>query len=225
MPTEPGLAPSSSDWEVIETKDEPAAAPPAKVAPALPTKGEPTPAAPTVAAVASAAAAQAVQAATNASLSTAMREEVWTIVRAAVTEAMTPVVARQKDLEAQLDTAAKVKPAAAPPPVPVAAAAAAAPVVAAASAPKHVSAPPPAKTASIPVSVSASSPPVVTSYGLVMTAQRRSDEIDLAAIARAPVDYDGFDGNRRKRIITRLLVAVILLGFVGLVTMTILSHG
>lgn len=150
-----------------------------------------------------------------------MREEVWTIVRAAVTEAMSPVVARQKELEAQLESASKARPAA--PPVPVAAAAPAP----AAQAPAAKSASvPPAKSASIPVSVSTSSPPVATSYGLVMTAQRRQGEIDLAALARAPVDDDGaFSGARRKRMIGRVLVAVILLGLGGLVTMTILSHG
>lgn len=44
-------------------------------------------------------------AASQASLGTAMREEVWSIVRAAVEEAMGPLVARQRELEARVERA------------------------------------------------------------------------------------------------------------------------
>jgi len=43
--------------------------------------------------------------ATSAGLGTAMREEVWAIVRAAVEEAMGPLVARQRELEARVERA------------------------------------------------------------------------------------------------------------------------
>jgi hypothetical protein len=44
-------------------------------------------------------------AATSSGLGTAMREEVWAIVRAAVEEAMGPLVARQRELEARVERA------------------------------------------------------------------------------------------------------------------------
>lgn len=111
--------PASGGWDAAETvtsfpepTDLPGPTPPNVPSPGL---GGPPPA-PVPAAGAPVAAATSPRAgtATNAiaaagGLGSAMREEVWAIVRAAVEEAMGPLVARQRELEARVERAERLE--------------------------------------------------------------------------------------------------------------------
>lgn len=152
-------------------------------------------------------------------LSASMREEVWAIVRAAVEEGIKPALAKQKELEARLaaaEAAAKARPAPAPAAAP--APAPQQPQVRMASIPVATSiapsAPPPARPGSIPP----------TGYGVSVVRASRP-EIDLAAIAKIPVEMDGaFDGGRRKRRLGKIVIGLLLAGVLTVIVLAILSQ-
>jgi hypothetical protein len=189
--------------------------------------------------------------ASTAGLGSAMREEVWSIVRAAVDEAIGPLVARQRELEARLEraersgggagggAAARLASipvtmggnSAAPPPMPKAA-----PVPTAlgpallpaafkpAAEPGLDLGPTPAAKRSAPTSAHPVGPrPSIPpqGYGVTVTSIPRAS-LDLDAVG--PVDIEGFDGGRRKRTVARLVVVMMLLLIGGAVTMMILSY-
>jgi hypothetical protein len=176
-----------------------------------------------------------------AGLGSAMREEVWTIVRAAVEEAMGPIVARQRELEARVERAERAVTSGA-------AARAAAPVLAspmAAStggsignsipvafgpslAPPAAAAPKPARMPSFDQDTTtvngtrgpmASLPP--QGYGVAVIKSTRP-ELDLSSVG--PVDIEGFDGGRSKRRVATAVVVLMLMIIGAVVTMTVLSH-
>lgn len=213
--------------------------PPAGAPAPLPAAGAPPPA-PAVKAV---TATQAM--ASTAGLGSAMREEVWAIVRAAVEEAVGPLVARQRELEARLARVPQGAPQASPaaPAAPPAQAAAASAASRLASIPITLGpslAPPAFKpepqgvpsfessSADRPRSGSTSAHPVgprpsmqPQGFGLpVMTVERPT--LDLDAVG--PVDVDGFDGGRRKKTVARVVVVLMLLVIVGAVGMMVLSY-
>jgi hypothetical protein len=174
-----------------------------------------TPLAPPVSAVGARATTAA---AAPATLSPAMREEVWTIVRAAVDEAVAPLGARIKELEAKLERAA---PAAAKPTTTSTSSAS-------------------SRLASIPVSMSASAPPPrmdpipaaagvprsipPTGLGVVVVPPGPRPAIDLEAIAKQSAADIDFNPGGSKRMVGRVVVALMLLAVIGAVVMTILSH-
>lgn len=153
---------------------------------------------------------------TAAGLATTEREEVWSIVRAAVDQAIAPLGARIKDLEARLEKAER--------------AAAAKPAATAtqrlASIPVSVSGVPP-KMEAIPASPAVpdlppgSLPP--TGFGVAVVPKGPRSSIDLEAIAKQPVGDMDFPGGS-KRLVGRVVVALMLLAVVAAIVMTILSH-
>jgi hypothetical protein len=107
----------SDDWDTADTatsmpdepQETPRAVPPVEASPQSITKPmqspiDPVPPAPPPPAPARGAAAALANA--TAAMSPAAREEVWVIVRAAVDQAVAPVLARQKEIEARLERAA-----------------------------------------------------------------------------------------------------------------------
>ncbi len=161
-----------------------------------------------------------------------MREEVWTIVRAAVEEAMGPMVARQRELEARVERAERAVAsggstrAAAPSmggSIPVA--------FGPSIAPPPAAAPKPARMPSFDQDTTVSGPrgqtrgPMASlppqGYGVTVINSTRP-ELDLASVG--PVDVDGFDGGRRKRRVAGAVVVLMLMIVIGVVTMTVLSH-
>lgn len=179
---------------------------------------------------------------TPSSASGGTKDEVVSIVKAAVEEAVAPHVARQRELEARLErlelearrhpSSAKTQ-AVVPPPVPPAAAA---PAPALGGDRAELPLGEAAKTAAATVpearSPAASQRPAslapkaaTTSYGTVVLAAPKQ-EVDLAALARSgSVDLDGgFDGTRRQKRVARALVVLLLLGVATMVVLTILSH-
>lgn len=171
-----------------------------------------------------------------------MREEVWAIVRAAVEEAVAPLVARQRELEARLE---RPEPARVAPPAPQGGATNAAARLAQLG---GSGSPPPLGPALLPAVfkpvdmgaaaldlaprvarvAGASAHPVgprpslpPQGYGVtVMSAPRFA--LDLDAVG--PVDIDGFDGGRRKRNVARVVVVFMLLLIGGAITMMVLSY-
>jgi len=178
-----------------------------------------------------------------AGLGSAMREEVWAIVRAAVEEAMGPIVARQRELEARVERAERAVTSGGPvrtgsaaseraDRAPIASTGASIPVAFGPSIapPAAPAAPKPARMPSFDhdTTVSgtsngrgpmASLPP--QGYGVTVIKSTRA-ELDLAAVG--PVDVDGFDGGRRKRRVASAVVVLMLMVIIGVVTMTVLSH-
>jgi len=175
-----------------------------------------------------------------AGLGSAMREEVWAIVRAAVEEAMGPIVARQRELEARVERAERAVTSGGPvrtgsaaseraDRAPIASTGASIPVAFGPSiAPP--AAPKPARMPSFDQDTTvsgtsnvrgpmASLPP--QGYGVTVIKSTRA-ELDLAAVG--PVDVDGFDGGRRKRRVASAVVVLMLMVIIGVVTMTVLSH-
>ena len=177
-----------------------------------------------------------------AALPSAMREEVWAIVRAAVEEAVSPLVAKQRELEARAERAERFAEAAKATGKPIGA-----------GIPQAISAtgtiigvPPPKITLaatpqpSIPVTAISLAPdaaisdippaprapalrslPPTDSYGVTVMPSTRP-QLNLDAVGA--VDISGFDGGRRKKMVGRAVVVIILAIVVGLVTMTLLSH-
>jgi hypothetical protein len=187
----------------------------------------------------------------SAGLGAAMREEVWTIVRAAVDEAVQPLVARQRELEARLERTereareareAASRPRAGGTSIPIAASSLAPPAFVA-------PAPPPLPRADV-------------SPGSVTTPGARMPSVPDAPQARAmvaapvalpgprgsippqglgvavmpgpsptlvldnvgPVDVEGFDGGRRQKTVARVVVFVLLAIIVSVVVMTLVSR-
>lgn len=167
----------------------------------------------------------------------AAREEVWTIVRAAVEEAIGPLLARQRELEARLERAENQ------------AARPAAQAGGASAVSKLASIPPsplgPALMPAVfrPVDSSATSidlsPPVVSrsggsahpvgprpsgapqGYGVSVIPGPRPT-LDLDAVG--PVDIGGFDGGARRRTVARVVVVLMLLLIGGAILMMVLSY-
>jgi hypothetical protein len=176
-------------------------------------------------------------------LTVGMREEVWTIVRAALDEGLKPLVARQRELETRLADrerevgelkAREATRAAAPPPkaasVPVAFSLVPEPVFAAPKAPplpriEPARAEPAANVpdAAPPRSQRPGSIPP-TGYG-VSVIRGSKPEIDLAAIARMEsTAMEGWDGGRRKKNLGRAVILLLLAGVVTAIVLTVLSH-
>jgi len=243
-------APSDGGWDdadTVTTFPDPATLPePARAVPAVKAAPAPPPAA------------------SNAGLGAGMREEVWAIVRAAVEDALGPVVARQKELEARLERAEREaasrpesgsQPAAAPHGAALGMSSASSTSSSASSrlaalgpssipvalgpsvAPPAFTAPAPgvprieeatgslskAERVAAPVALPGprgSIPP--QGYGVAVRSAPRAS-LDLDAVG--PVDVAGFDGGRRQKLVGRIVVALILLVFLGVVLMSILSHG
>jgi hypothetical protein len=162
-----------------------------------------------------------------------------------VEEAVGPLVARQRELEAQLERAESTVDAvkAARQASAVAAPAPAAPQGGGSSAASRLAALVPAM-ASIPVTVgpslapapvasaaaSSASPhpagprpslPPAGTYGVTVMPSTRPT-LDLSTVG--DVDISGFDGGRRKRRVASAVVVLMLLIIAGVVTMTLLSH-
>ncbi len=154
-----------------------------------------------------------------------MREEVWAIVRAAVEEAVGPLVAQQRDLTARLERAEREParaPQAAPPPAPLGPALL--PVVFR-----------PVDNATTKIDLSPSVPPrggsasahpvgprpSIGPYGVSVIPGPRF-ALDLDAVG--PVNIDGFDGSRRKKTVARVVVVFMLLLIGGAITMMVLSY-
>jgi hypothetical protein len=173
-----------------------------------------------------------------------MREEVWSIVRAAVEEAMGPLVAHQRELEARLERAERERDAASRArSIPVAFGPSVAPPAfkAPAAGPVPTFDSPPsssqngttipdlkaapayqsgrARTANPMVGTGASLPP--QGYGVTVVADTRAS-LDLENVG--PIDIEGFDGGRRKRRVAGFVVFLMLLVITGAITMTVLSH-
>jgi hypothetical protein len=193
----------------------PAPATQAQAAPAMPspaTQGSPSP-------IGSRAAVNAT-AAVTAGLGSAMREEVWAIVRAAVEEAVGPLVARQRELEARLARAESQPRAEAPrEPERAAQAFASIPITTGPSLAPAAS-PVIPRSPAVPTSIS---PKSISpgSYGVIVSiAPKPSLDLEHAG----PVDIGGFDGGARKRRVGQIVVVLILLIVISVVTMTVLSH-
>jgi hypothetical protein len=175
-------------------------------------------------------------------LSAAMREQVWAIVRAAVDESLAPVQQKLRDVETKLERAASTKAA----PIPVATQHVAQPQRLASLPPVDSSIPPaPAggaaavirvpPAAAIPISLAPAATssiepaPVTrpsytsTSYGLVSHPPGPPPKsIADAAAEVALIEIPDF--GRKKRIVGRVVVAVMILAVVGAAVATILSH-
>ena len=182
--------------------------------------------------------------AATAGLGSAMREEVWAIVRAAVEEAVGPLVARQRELEARLERAER-EPARAPQTAPQGSGTSAAARLAQIAGPAAV-APAPLGPALLPavfkpvdsatnLDLAPSLPPrgagasahpagprpSIGPYGVSVIPGPRV-ALDLDAVG--PVNIDGFDGGRRKKIVARVVVVLMLLLIGGAITMMVLSY-
>jgi hypothetical protein len=222
-PTSPGIGDSDPTLTAAAPTASAIASPPAPAV-AAGTRGAAAP--PPIPAARGATATAA--AGPGAALGSAMREEVWAIVRAAVEEAMGPVMARQRELEARVERAergggagASARPPQAAPAIgmasiPVAFGPSVAPP--AFSAPRaaavpSVEAPPPARGRML------SLPP--QGYGVTVMQSTRPT-LDLDAVG--PVDIDGFDGGRRKRRVATAVVVLMLMIIIGAVTMTVISQ-
>lgn len=179
----------------------------------------------------------------GAALSSATREEIWSIVRAAVEQAVAPVVAKQKDIEARIDRAERdttKQPelgSRAPAPIPFSRAPEAeAPSRAAPTMRTQVIEVP--ATPVLPADafphddppVSRSKSPSVrpsfsaTSYGLVMAhppGPRPGIDLDMSNVG--PI-VDMPDFGRGRRVVGRLVIGLLLLGVAGAILATILSH-
>jgi hypothetical protein len=165
------------------------------------------------------------------------REEVWSIVRAAVEEAVGPLVARQRELEARLERAEKepARPAAhaggstaaarvaSVPPTPLGPALMPAVFRPVDSGATNIDLSPAGASRSgasaHPVGPRPSGAP--QGYGVsVMPGPRVA--LDLDAVG--PVDVEGFDGGRRKRTVGRIVVVLMLMLIGGAVLMMVLSY-
>lgn len=158
-------------------------------------------------------------------LSASMRDEVWAIVRAAVEEGMRPLVTRQRELEARLAAAESAVREAQARPAPPAASVQIASIPVALGPPDVPDVPPAPKAPSIERPRRAGSIPP-TGFGVAVV-RAPSPEIDLAAIAKIPVEMEGgFDGGRRQRALRRIIVGLLLAGVLVAIVMAILSqHG
>jgi hypothetical protein len=192
--------------------------------------------------------------ASTAGLGSAMREEVWAIVRAAVEEAVGPLVARQRELEARLERAerepdAGASRARAAQPAPPAASAASR--LASSGGASAAAAPTPLGPALLPAvfkpadpgTASLELPPAAVGPSRSSGASAHpvgprpsvapqgygvsvmtSPRASLDLDAVGPVDVYGFDGGRRKRNVARVVVVLMLLLIGGAVTMMVLSY-
>jgi hypothetical protein len=175
-------------------------------------------------------------------LSSAMREQVWAIVRAAVDESIAPLQAKLRDVETKLERAASQPKAAAPIP--------AAPVTPQPVPPPRLASMPPVdssppgpltptapivrapQAAAIPISLAPAAfeaAPVTrpsyhsTSYGIVSTPPGPPPKsIQDAADEMGAIEIPDF--GRKKRIVGRVVVALMLLVVIGAIVATILSH-
>lgn len=162
----------------------------------------------------------------------AMREEVWTIVRAAVDQAVAPLGTRIKELETRLERAEKsgVSVAKAPPVVPAQASSAT------------------SRLASIPVSGLSSIPPSLspgaatsvtftdadvksvrpsmpaTGLGIVVVPPGPRPAVDLEAIAKQPATDIEWNPAGSKRMVGRVVVVLMILAVGAAVVLTIMSH-
>ena len=160
--------------------------------------------------------------AASAGLGSAMREEVWAIVRAAVDEATRPLVAKHRELEARLERAEQERDAAVQ----------AAKRAQAGGVATVMGAPAPRTIPDIRVSGGdasfapsphrprmASMPP--TGYGVsVVPGPRPTFDLDKVG----PVDIEGFDGGRAKRRVAAIVIVVMVAVFVSVVAMALASH-
>jgi hypothetical protein len=183
-----------------------------------------------------------------------MREEVWAIVRAAVEEAMGPLVARQRELEARVERAERggsatasarlqsIGPMGGPSSIPVAFGPSVAPPAFTAKAAPRVpsfdneassggTTIPDLKAAPAYQSGGGDAPqpargPMLSlppqGYGVTVMQSTRPT-LDLEGVG--PVDVHGFDGGQRKRRVGYAVVVIMLMIIIGVVTMTVLSHG
>jgi hypothetical protein len=173
--------------------------------------------------------------AAHAGLGSAMREEVWAIVRAAVEEAMGPMVARVRELEARLERAERggnTSGAGRSGSIPVAFGPSVAPPAFAAKSPVGLPSfdnDPTAVThqagATIPDVKAAGRGPMLSlppqGYGVTVMQSTRPT-LDLDAVGA--VSIEGFDGGRRKRRVAGAVVAIMLMIIIGAVTMTVISQ-
>lgn len=179
-----------------------------------------------------------------AGLSPAAREEIWTIVRAAIEEAVGPVLTRQRELEARLERAERERDAAASKsrssasaklaatPTTTAAGASIPVAFAPSLAPEALAPPPVPQFDTTPTAPRAmpkaepgprpaprgSLPP--TGYGVVVS-EAPKPAAPVQAETVAPFDMPDFG---RRRAMGRVVVGVLLLGVAALVVLTILSH-
>jgi hypothetical protein len=194
----------------------------------------------------------------TAGLGSAMREEVWAIVRAAVEEAMGPLVARQREFEARVERAERgasgtaatllqsISPMGGPSSIPVAFGPSLAPPAFTAKAPPRLPSfdnepssgtnpggttipdlkAAPAYQSGGGVAAQPARGPMLSlppqGYGVTVMQSTRP-KLDLDAVG--PVDVDGFDGGQRKRRVGYAVVVIMLMIIIGVVTMTVLSHG
>jgi hypothetical protein len=181
-----------------------------------------------------------------------MREEVWAIVRAAVEEAMGPLVARQRELEARVERAERGVNASAAgrlASIPVAFGPSIAPPAFtaknAASAPSFDNEPSSGSSGGTTIPDLKAAPAYQSGGGLAAQPARARmlsvpppqgsaqgygvavmtsirPTLDLDAVG--PVDVDGFDGGRSKRRVAIAVVVIMLMIIIGVVSMTVLSH-
>ncbi len=174
-------------------------------------------------------------------LSSAQREDVWTIVRAAVEQAIQPLVVKQREMEARLERSERAQEARETQPRDPYALEDRTSTRAVSKAPAALPgftpaagrvAPKPAPNADHDaVTAAYSSPPVslrpslvTTSYGTVVVPQEPRRELDLASVALSADDIEGFDGGRRKRLVGRVIAVLLVLMIGGAITATIVSR-
>lgn len=167
-------------------------------------------------------------------------------MRAAVEEAMGPLVARQRELEARVERAERgvnataaarlgsIGPMGGPSSIPVAFGPSVAPPAFTAKTAARVptfdnepsSGTNPGATTIPDMKAAPARSPMLSlppqGYGVTVMQSTRPT-LDLDAVG--PVDIDGFDGGRRKRRVGYAVVVIMLMIITGAVTMTVLSHG
>jgi hypothetical protein len=158
-----------------------------------------------------------------AALSPGLREEIRTLVRAAVDEAVAPLHAKQRALEARLERAeAGTRGAAATGSIPVAVGSIAPPAFAAPSPARPIGGDPLSDdvTPRLPPVASGKARSIPPSgYGVVVPPKVASRDLDLSNVG--PIDVPDFGGSRR---VGKVLVALIILVVIVLAVMTVLSH-
>lgn len=162
----------------------------------------------------------------------AMREEVWTIVRAAVDQAVAPLGTRIKELESRLERAEKSGVAAAKPP-PAGPAQASSATSRLASIPvTGVSSIPPSLSPGAATSVTFTDADVksvrpsmpVTNLGIVVVPPGPRPAVDLEAIAKQPTTDIEWNPAGNKRMVGRVVVVLMILAVGAAVVLTIMSH-
>lgn len=163
-------------------------------------------------------------------VTSAMREEVWTIVRAAVDQAVAPLGTRIKELETRLERAEKGSVQAKT--APVAAQASSASSRLASIPVTGLSSIPPALSPGANTSVTFSDADVksvrpsmpATGLGIVVVPPGPRPAIDLEAIAKQPTTDIEWNPAGNKRLVGRVVVVLMILAVGTAVVLTIMSH-